>query len=275
MNDVECVRFLQWALPQMGLRWPGFRRVRRQVCRRVAARMQQLGLSQAPAYAAYLERNPTEWERLEALCGVTISRFYRDRAVFDHLTERILPDLARAAGPDGTLRAWSAGCASGEEPYTLALIWEMRFAAQYPNLKYGVLGTDREAELLARAARACYRRSSLRELPAAWIERAFERVDDEWCLSPALRNAVQLELQDLRKTLPVGPFALILCRNLAFTYFDDAEQRRVLEALAARLAPEGYLVTGAHERLPEGQQAVHAIAEARCIYRKRGSPIDA
>jgi chemotaxis protein methyltransferase CheR len=267
MRDSDCVGFLQWALPRMGLRWQGFRRVRRQVCRRVAARMQQLGVSGPGAYAEYLERNPTEWVALEALCGVTISRFHRDRGVFDCLAEHVLPELARTAGAGGAIDVWSAGCASGEEPYSLALIWEMRLAPAFGETALRVLATDRDPGLMARARRACYRRSSLRELPPDWVARAFERSGEDWCLSPAFKRTVTFELQDLRQTLPAGPFQLVLCRNLAFTYFDDRQQLRLLREVIARLKPDGYLVIGAHEQLPGGQRDLRRIAESPCIYR--------
>ena len=85
MNDRECIGFLQWALPKMRMRWSGFRKVRGQVCKRVSRRMAVLALPDATAYRAYLEVTPDEWITLATLCRVTISRFYRDRGVFDHL----------------------------------------------------------------------------------------------------------------------------------------------------------------------------------------------
>jgi chemotaxis protein methyltransferase CheR len=115
-HDAE-VEFLQWALPRLGLRWAGFRRVRGQVRRRVRRRVAALGLEDLDAYRAYLDAHPEEWEVLDALTPITISRFYRDRDVFARLEDDVLPALASAAaaaGRDG-LRCWSAGCASGEE----------------------------------------------------------------------------------------------------------------------------------------------------------------
>src|SRR5919106_6038837 len=98
---MQCVAFLQWALPRMGRRWAGYRKVRRQVCRRVRRRAQELGLDGFDAYREHLERHPEEWEALDGLTNVTISRFNRDRGVFEF--------LARAVGPGA--RVWSAGCA--------------------------------------------------------------------------------------------------------------------------------------------------------------------
>ena len=114
MNDAECVAFLQWALPCMRMRWAGFRRVRRQVRRRINARLAQLGVSGTEGYRAYLAAHPSEWEVLDRFCRVTVSRFYRNRGVFEFLFESVLPELAARAvarGDSGTLRggaAWRA-----------------------------------------------------------------------------------------------------------------------------------------------------------------------
>ncbi|HKU43421.1 MAG TPA: CheR family methyltransferase [Polyangiales bacterium] len=265
MSDARCDELLAWALPQLGLRWAGFRRVKRQVCRRVRARIAELALADERAYRAFLASHPGEWPVLEAMCGITISRFYRDRAVFDCLRQRVLPALVRRAADP--LRVWSAGCASGEEPYTIALIWELELAVSRPGLAFQVLATDSNPRLLERAAHACYRHSSLRELPREWIARSFTQRGDAWCLDPSLRRSVTLETQDLRRTLPPGQFQLILCRNLAFSYFDAAEQRRVLDGMIERLSPGGHLVLGQREQLPEPSELVR-LAECELIYRR-------
>jgi chemotaxis protein methyltransferase CheR len=140
--------FLQWALPRMGFRWGGFRRVRRQVCRRIDARRQVLGLADIADYKAYLETHPAEFAVLDGFCRITISRFYRDRAVFDHLRDMILPMLARAAGARPA-RAWCVGCASGEEPYSLRLAWRLGSAAGGGGLH--IIATDTEPRVLERA----------------------------------------------------------------------------------------------------------------------------
>ncbi len=91
MNDTECIDFLQWCLPRLRMRWAGFRKVRRQVCKRISRRMAELRLADADAYRAYLDANAGEWDALDALCRVTISRFYRDRGVYDAIRRRVLP----------------------------------------------------------------------------------------------------------------------------------------------------------------------------------------
>ena len=95
MKDEQCVRFLQWALPQLHMRWPGFRKVRKQVCKRVSARMRDLSLTDIDGYKVYLQDHTDEWVELDALCRITISRFYRDQGVFAILQQQVLPALAR------------------------------------------------------------------------------------------------------------------------------------------------------------------------------------
>ncbi len=95
MRDTECIAFLQWALPKMGFRWPGFRKVRGQVCKRVGRRLKELGLADLEAYREYLEVHPDEWAILDGFCRITISRFFRDRDVYETLGSDVLPELAR------------------------------------------------------------------------------------------------------------------------------------------------------------------------------------
>jgi chemotaxis protein methyltransferase CheR len=229
---MDCVAFLQWALPRLGRRWAGYRKVRRQVCRRVRKRLEALGLDGYEAYRARLEQDPEEWAVLDGLMNVTISRFNRDRGVFEFLRDEVL-------GPG--MRVWSAGCASGEEPYTLALLCD----------GLHILATDVDPVMLRRAEAAEYPPSALRELPDAI------RLDER------MRRHVTFARHDVRDDPPDGPFDLVLCRNLVFTYFDEATQRAALDRFA-RVAP--VLVIGAHEALPDGQRLFEPWA--RCVFRR-------
>jgi chemotaxis protein methyltransferase CheR len=251
MRDDECVAFLQWALPRLDLRWAGFRKVRRQVCRRIAHRVDELGLADLGAYRAHLETHPEEWSNLDGLCRITISRFWRDRAVYEALRDVVLPTL----GP--SVSAWSAGCASGEEAYSLVL------AAAAAGVEVAVPATDVDAALLTRARNACYPESSLRELPPDVRAEAFE----DGCLRPDHRERVSFRLHDVRTDPPPGAFDLVLCRNLAFTYYADELQLRVAGLLERSLRPRGALVVGAHESPPA--DAFEPWLPAQGIWRRR------
>ena len=168
--------------------------------------------------------------------NVTISRFNRDRGMFEFLRDEVLRS---------GMRVWSAGCASGEEPYTLALLCD----------GLDILATDVDPAMLRRAEAARYPDSALRELPD---HDAF----DAGVLDERYRH-VTFARHDVREEPPAGRFDLVLCRNLVFTYFDEATQRAALERFA-RVTPA--LVIGAHEALPEGQRLFDPWA--RCVFRR-------
>ncbi len=271
MTDRECVELLRWAAPRLRLRWEGFRGVRAQVCKRMGRRVKELGLESGAAYRARLESDEAEWAVLDSFCRITISRFYRDHRVFDVLREELLPALLRDARARGetVFRVWSAGCASGEEPYTVAVLFRLGLAPAFPELRLELLATDADDALLARARRGCYPPGTLRELPAEWASRAFTlTAEGEQCLAPEFREDITFRCQDLRSEQPPGPFHLMLCRNVAFTYFAPPLQREVLARLMERLVPGGLLVIGAHESLPEGPTGLERPAGALPLFRR-------
>ena len=270
MRD-ECTEFLQWALPRLRMRWPGFRRVRSQVCKRVARRIRELGVDGFCGYRDHLERHDHEWSVLDGLCRVTISRFWRDRAVFHALCDDVLPTLARSAVDrgDNTIRSWSAGCASGEEPYSLRIGWEMVRADLPPAVSLDIVATDADPHMLERARRAIYPCASIRDLPRSWQERAFERAGDDVVLRTDARTGISWLRQDVRSAAPQGPFDLVLCRNLVITYYEEALQLEISERLADAIRPGGALVVGSHEQLPPAQTSFEPWLPHRTIYRRR------
>ncbi len=274
VTDQECVRFLQSALPRLGLRWPGFRKVRRTVCKRLGRRLATLGLPDLDAYRQWLDTHPEEWTALDGLCTISLSHFYRDVAVWEFMTATLLPQLEQRAAASGTriVRAWCAGCASGEEPYTLALVWRLRQPA-LPATALEVIGTDVDTEVLARARRACYPPGSLKLLPRDWIARAFLARGAELCLDAGYRAGVEFMRQDVRREVPDGPFDLILCRNLVFTYFAEPVQRATLRQMLRVLRTGGALVIGRREALPADEAELEAWpgAPGLGIFRRRAA----
>jgi chemotaxis protein methyltransferase CheR len=115
-----------------------------------------------------------------------------------------------------------------------------------------IVATDIDAQLLERAREGRYPASSLKELPRELLETAFLREGEQFRVRDELRVGVEFHRQDIRDAMPAGPFELVLCRNLAFTYFDEEGQQEVLRGISERLVAGGYLVLGAHESLPGG-----------------------
>lgn len=266
--DTDCTAFLQWALPRLDLHWPGFRKVRGQVCKRLKRRIADLRLAGFAAYRARLEADPAEWRVVDECCHITISRFFRDRRVFEILGTWVLPEIALRAEREGRdACGWSAGCASGEEPYTLRMLWDLEVARSRPGISLSVVATDVDATMLARAHQACFEATSLHELPPL-VKQAFDRAGSHYCAKPQYRRGIEFIRQDLRSAAPAGPFDIILCRSVAFTYFVPPLQRQVLARVIQRLRPNGYLVIGTHERLPGEVSALAPLPDASQIFQK-------
>jgi chemotaxis protein methyltransferase CheR len=216
-------------------------------------RAQELGLESFDEYREELAVSPEEWSRLDALCRIPISRFYRDRAVFDALRSELLPRLAERALARGetTLRTWSVGCASGEEPYTLSTIWRFDLAQRFPSLDLRIVATDADETMLERARRGCYAEGSLRLLPPDLRSRGFHEENGLHYVRDEVRRGVAFQREDVRTAMPDGPFDLVLCRNVVFTYFEPSLQRTIAERIVGRMIEGGLLIVGCHERAPD------------------------
>jgi len=269
MPDQQWIAFLQWALPRLHMRWQGFSRVRGQVIKRIGRRLRHLDLSGPSDYQTYLQQHPEEWDVLDGLCRVVITRFYRDRLLFVQLEQQVLPKLATRLRSQGhsRLRVWSAGCASGEEPYSVAIVWLLQLQFIFPDIDLDLLATDADPQLLRRADVACYPHSSVKNLPLSWLKQVFERRNDQYCLRPLYKKPVRFRQHDIRTPFPEAHFHLILCRNLVFTYFDRELQLTCLKNFSNSLFPGGYLIVSVREQ-PAEIPCFTAVSRRLGIYRK-------
>lgn len=270
MTDIDCIDFLQWTLPKLRMRWKGFRKVRKRVCRRLQSRIDELGLESVKDYRKYLEENIEEWGILDSYCRITISRFYRDRELFNTLSWEIFPLLRELALREKyqEVRCWSAGCASGEEPYTLKIIWESIMALKSQRLNIKITATDVNKRVLARAREGLYSTSSFWELPVTLFRRSFHLKDGSYILKNEFKEDITFLKQDIRWDMPSHRFHLILCRNLVFTYFDESLQREILERISAHLLPGGFLITGCHEKISPEDFNLKVWSKNNMIYQK-------
>jgi chemotaxis protein methyltransferase CheR len=232
--------------------------------------MRDLGLDSYSAYRDRLESDPAEWPILDECCHITISRFFRDRGIFELVRWHVLPDIAARAEREGRgIQVWSAGCASGEEAYTLRMLWDLEVASMSPSVSLSIIASDVDKAMLARAREGCFEPTTLRELPPALIEQAFDLVDSRYCIRPRYRDGIEFLDQDIRREMPSRLFDLILCRYVVFTYFAVPLQRRVLANMLKRLRPKGYLVIGTHEQLPDDGPGLVSLATGAQIHQKR------
>ena len=225
-------------------------------------------------YRSYLEQHAEEWKILDSLCYITISRFYRDRKVFGTLQHQILPRLSRNALIRNRveIRCWSMGCCSGEEPYTLQILWHLDLLPKLPKqLPFKIIATDRRPDLISRAKRGQYPQGNLKELPTTFLEKAFIQSNSNCILKGYLKTGIRFSAQDIRQQLPEGNFDLILCRNLVFTYFQHDLQSRLSEQIFKRLTSNGFLVLGANESLKSSGDSLTPYSVEKSIYWKKKS----
>lgn len=226
--------------------WAGYRKVRKGVKKRLRQRMEAHHLRTAEEYIALIERSPEEKAACEACLTVTISRFFRDRCLWQCLQEDLLPDLIQRF--DAPIRAWSAGCACGEEPYSLAIVWSLMGAW----LPLEILATDTRKVCLDRGKAGNYSPSSLKEVPEEIRSALFtgRRSGREFSILKEKLPAIQWRRHHLLAPPPPGPFHIIFLRNNLLTYYQGAPLKNALEEITSVLTPGGWLVVGSHEKPP-------------------------
>ncbi len=218
--------------------------------RRIAVRMRACGVHSFSDYQSVLDRSPAEYERLKDAITINVTRFYRNAETWNLLRGGLLQEVC--VGDKGEVRAWSAGCSSGEEPYTLAILMADHFDRQGKPERLGrvtVDATDIDRQCLQRAKAGRYRREALAEIPGDLAERYFEHEGDECRVIERVRRRVFVQALDLNSEVPLRrDYRLILCRNVVI-YFERPTQERVFTAFADSLAPGGLLVLGKVETL--------------------------
>lgn len=239
--------------------------------RRIAMRIRACGCHAFVPYLELLRRDQLEMDRLLATLSIHVSHFFRNPSTFSALRHHILPELLHHAGQQNRpLRIWSAGCASGEEPYTLALL-----LAELPATRQGhsILATDISPAVLQQAQAGLYDRARLTEVPAASRQRFFTAEGDKLGLREEIRRMVVFRQHNMLLEEPYPAADLILCRNVLI-YFSRPEQERILERFAAALPQHGFLVLGKAETLMgTGRSYFQVESAAERIYRRNNMPL--
>ena len=222
------------------------------LARRIARRLQETGMEDYRTYRDHLEVAPDEVEELFNTILINVTGFFRDRELWDELEQRVIPLLLRRAAAETPLRLWSAGCAAGQEAYSMAML--MAEALDRSDLKdtVKIYATDIDEDALATARRAWYSVREVEDVPADLLERYFEPAVLDgvpgYSFSPELRRSVIFGRHNLISDAPISRVDLLLCRN-TLMYFNSALQRQVVRRLHFSLAPHGFLVLGKVEML--------------------------
>ena len=232
-----------------------------------------IGMSDLQAYKIYLDEHPEKWLISNNHYSASISRFYRDHSVFEYLEHNMFPELISNAHSGGNqhLSVWSAGCSKGEEPYSLSIVWNLLFSNNNKDLKCKILATDTLKSSIYFAQKGVYSSSSLSDLPIKYKEHCFNLIKGSWHIKDQYRNSVNFSQQDMKETIPFGPFDLILCRNVAFTYFNPGLQRQIIDKVRCALRPGGFLVIGNTESLPHSSPGWEQLDPTLPVYQNESS----
>ena len=244
-------------LDEFGLSWNGYRRVRKGVIKRIRRHMQQLNCPSVDSYLLTLQQNQELRLKCEHLLTVSISRFFRDRFLWNTLENEIIPSIIMKNRD--RVKVWSAGCACGEEVYSFKIMWKglENIPERLPNLE--LLATDMNPLYLDKARSGTYSRSSLREVPEAIRSLYFEsqKGGKHYAVAPLLKKDILWQDHHLLSNPPTSDFHLIFLRNNLLTYYDERLAVPAFQKIVVSLAPNGYLIIGSHENLLPG--ASHLI----------------
>jgi chemotaxis methyl-accepting protein methylase len=266
MDDPQFQRLLE----HFGLSRQGYRKVRKGVKKRLTRHMLEHGCGKTADYITLLERNEKVAEQSRRLLSVSVSRFFRDRKLWEVLETEILPTMIKSCGE--TLRIWSAGCACGEEAYSLGILRERMRGLGTDLPGFDIIATDLNPLYLEKARRAIYPASSLKEVEAdlrrAWFVprsngRRFE-------VASELREGIAWAVHDFLQGPPGEEFHIILVRNSLLTYYPAKRCRHAVDRILGAVVKGGFLVTGSHETVPVQPHDLLRKASLPYVYRKVG-----
>ena len=237
--------------------------------RRIERRMAIHGVKRMAEYGAFLRENPAELDLLfkELLIGVT--SFFRDPEAWDELSSVVLPELLARAGPDRRFRAWVVGCSTGEEAFSLAMLFmEARERLAMPATStLQIFATDLNADAIAFARRGRYPASITADVSPERLDRFFRTQDDGYLIDPRIRERVLFAQHDVIMDPPFTRLDLLLCRNLLI-YFNATLQKRLLPLFHYSLLPGGVLLLGGSETVGSAQTLFPPLSSKSRLYRR-------
>jgi two-component system, chemotaxis family, CheB/CheR fusion protein len=270
MTDVSPLdALLEYLKATRGFDFSGYKRASLE--RRVAKRMEELDIDSHAAYLDHLELHPDEFAFLFNTILINVTGFFRDAASWDYLAEEIVPRMLEAVGDDGPIRAWCAGCASGEEPYTLAMVLAEAMGEEQYCKRVKIFATDVDEEALDEARAATYTAKAVEAVPPALRERYFDRVEHRYAFRKDLRRTVIFGRNDLVQDAPISRVDLLTCRN-TLMYFNAETQAGILSRFHFALNTWGYLYLGRSEMLVTHSDLFKPLSLKRRVFAKVGRP---
>ncbi len=269
-DNPEFERLLAFLKESRAFDFTGYKRP--SLIRRITHRMREVSVSSVEEYLDLLQLQPDEFTSLFNTILINVTGFFRDPEAWSYLRDHVLPTLLE--DQDGKpLRVWSAGCAAGQEPYSIAMLLHDLLGEEFRD-RVKIYATDLDEEALDYARQASYTEREVRGLPGPYRERYFESSGSRWQLSPELRRSVIFGRNDLTQDAPISRVDLLLCRN-TLMYLNAETQSRVVSRLGFALRGQGVLFLGKAEMLLNHTSTFEPIDLKRRFFSKaKSAPSD-
>lgn len=245
---------------------------------KINKRMSSLGISVQQAYLNHFREDPDEATILLQEIGINVSSFFRNPMVYLILEQSILPTILEAKRQKGVsdIRVWCAGCASGEEPYSIAILLHQLLKDVIEQWQIHIFATDIDQKILNKAAKGIFTRDQLLDTKLGICDEYFNYAKNEYKLKPVIRKMVNFSFDDLASPEKIAPaasifgsFDLILCRNVLI-YFNASAKKQTVRKFIKTLNSSGYLILGESEWMADNEQsAFMEIDHKNRIYKKK------
>ena len=245
-ESAEFSRLLEYLKTSRGFDFSSYKRTT--LSRRIDKRMQTVGVKGYDAYQDYLEVRQDEFQNLFNTILINVTAFFRDPEAWEYLTGKVVPDILRAKGEDGAIRVWVAGCASGEEACTVAMVFAEALGPEAFRTRVKIYATDLDDDALSCSRAGSYTEKDIEAVPAELREKYFERAGDRYVFDRDLRRALIYGRHNLILDAPISRVDLLLCRN-TLMYFNAETQDRIVQRFHFALAEGGLLVLGKAETM--------------------------
>ncbi|MBW2203411.1 MAG: protein-glutamate O-methyltransferase CheR [Deltaproteobacteria bacterium] len=274
--DKDLEKILAYLKGKRGFDFSGYRPPMLE--RRVGKRLKPTKSDGFPEYLKYLQKHTEELDELVDVLTINVSRFFRNTLAFDYIADRILPAIVseKKGSLDHSLRVWSAGCATGEEPYSIAILILELQRKEKLDLAVNIFATDIDERVLKRAKKALYPYESIKSMKYRLLKRYFEPKKKRFQLTSNVQEMVDFSIFDMISKKGYAPpesvfgnFDMIFCKNVLI-YFSTKHQDRIFNKLYRSLAKRGYLVLGRAEApTREYQNRFRKVSDCGPIYQKR------
>jgi two-component system CheB/CheR fusion protein len=265
VSDTEWAGLLEYLLTSRGFDFHGYKPA--SLARRIRKRMEAVDLKSFEAYQSYLQAHPDEFATLFNTILINVTGFFRDPAAWDSVRANAIPEILAGKSPGEPIRAWSAGCATGEEAYTIAMILAEELGVDEFRVRAKIYATDVDEDALNTARHAAYNDRQVEGVPPELLSKYFERVDSLYFFRKDLRRQVIFGRHDLINDAPISRVDLLTCRN-TLMYLNSETQVKVLARLHFSLYDRGFLLLGRAETLMAHGHDFLAVDLKRRLSRK-------